>query len=74
MRERGVWGPIETLNDIPLSPVIWTSVATGKIACSRFWPTSWVSGTQPCDGNHLARTANTYTKITAATKSSLTKK
>ena len=30
LRERGSWGPIETLNDIPLSPVIWTSVATGK--------------------------------------------
>ena len=32
LRERGTWGPIETLNDIPLSPVIWTSVATGKTA------------------------------------------
>jgi tetratricopeptide (TPR) repeat protein/predicted AlkP superfamily pyrophosphatase or phosphodiesterase len=30
--ERGSWGPIETLADIPLSPVIWTSVATGKTA------------------------------------------
>ena len=30
LRERGVWGPIETLRDVPLSPVIWTSVATGK--------------------------------------------
>ena len=30
LRERGVSGPIETLNDIALSPVIWTSVATGK--------------------------------------------
>ncbi|MCP4204902.1 MAG: hypothetical protein GY769_23585, partial [bacterium] len=30
LRERGTWGPIETLNDVPLSPVIWTSVATGK--------------------------------------------
>ena len=32
LRERGVWGPIETLSDIALSPVIWTSVATGKTA------------------------------------------
>jgi tetratricopeptide (TPR) repeat protein/predicted AlkP superfamily phosphohydrolase/phosphomutase len=30
--ERGASGPIETLSDIPLSPVIWTSVATGKTA------------------------------------------
>lgn len=30
LRERGAWGEIETLSDIPLSPVIWTSVATGK--------------------------------------------
>ena len=30
LRERGSWGPLETLNDIPLSPVIWTSIATGK--------------------------------------------
>ncbi|MFQ5473958.1 MAG: alkaline phosphatase family protein, partial [Dehalococcoidia bacterium] len=28
LREQGVWGELETLNDIPLSPVIWTSVAT----------------------------------------------
>jgi tetratricopeptide (TPR) repeat protein len=32
LRERGMWGRIETLNDIALSPVIWTSVATGKTA------------------------------------------
>ena len=30
LRERGAWGPIQTLVDFPLSPVIWTSVATGK--------------------------------------------
>ncbi|HXV65408.1 MAG TPA: tetratricopeptide repeat protein [Vicinamibacteria bacterium] len=32
LRDRGVWGEIETLHDIPLSPVIWTSVATAKKA------------------------------------------
>ena len=32
LRERGVSGPIETLREMPLSPVIWTSVATGKRA------------------------------------------
>ena len=32
LRSRGVRGQIETLHDIPLSPVIWTSVATGKTA------------------------------------------
>ncbi len=30
LRERGTSGPIQTLTDYPLSPVIWTSVATGK--------------------------------------------
>ena len=30
LRERGSSGPIQTLVDFPLSPVIWTSVATGK--------------------------------------------
>jgi len=30
--EQGVRGPIQTLNDISLSPVIWTSVVTGKTA------------------------------------------
>jgi tetratricopeptide (TPR) repeat protein len=30
LRERGTSGPIQTLTDFPLSPVIWTSVATGK--------------------------------------------
>jgi tetratricopeptide (TPR) repeat protein len=32
LKARGAWGEIETLHDIPLSPVIWTSVATGKTA------------------------------------------
>ncbi len=32
LQQRGAWGRIETLRDIALSPVIWTSVATGKTA------------------------------------------
>jgi tetratricopeptide (TPR) repeat protein len=32
LKARSAWGPIETLHDVPLSPVIWTSVATGKTA------------------------------------------
>ncbi len=32
LRQHGTWGPIATLPSIPLSPVIWTSVATGKSA------------------------------------------
>lgn len=32
LERRGVRGPLETLHDIPLSPVIWTSMATGKTA------------------------------------------
>jgi len=30
LRERGTSGPIQTLVDFPLSPVVWTSVVTGK--------------------------------------------
>ncbi len=30
LRRAGVSGPLRTLDDIPLSPAIWTSVATGK--------------------------------------------
>ncbi len=30
LRQDGVSGPLTTLRDIPLSPVIWTSIATGK--------------------------------------------
>ncbi len=32
LRQHAAWGPIATLPSIPLSPVIWTSVATGKDA------------------------------------------
>jgi Flp pilus assembly protein TadD/predicted AlkP superfamily phosphohydrolase/phosphomutase len=32
LKPRSAWGEIETLRDIALSPVIWTSVATGKTA------------------------------------------
>lgn len=32
LKARSAWGPIQTLHDVPLSPVIWTSVATGKTA------------------------------------------
>jgi tetratricopeptide (TPR) repeat protein len=31
LRERGTWGPIQTLAELPISPVVWTSVATGKV-------------------------------------------
>ena len=30
LKESGAYGPLMTLSDIPLSPVIWTSIATGK--------------------------------------------
>jgi tetratricopeptide (TPR) repeat protein/predicted AlkP superfamily phosphohydrolase/phosphomutase len=30
LRERGTSGPIQTLAELPISPVVWTSVATGK--------------------------------------------
>ena len=50
LRERGVWGPIETLNDIALSPVIWTSVATGKTAAKH--GITWFMVDQP-DGTRV---------------------
>jgi tetratricopeptide (TPR) repeat protein len=31
LRERGSWGPVQTLAELPISPVVWTSVATGKV-------------------------------------------
>ena len=31
LRKEGSWGDLMTLNDLPLSPVIWTSIATGKV-------------------------------------------
>ncbi len=50
LRERGVWGPIETLSDIALSPVIWTSVATGKTASKH--GIAWFMVDQP-DGTRV---------------------
>lgn len=32
LRDLGTSGPIRTLTDIPLSPVVWTSIATGRTA------------------------------------------
>jgi tetratricopeptide (TPR) repeat protein/predicted AlkP superfamily phosphohydrolase/phosphomutase len=31
LRELGTSGPIQTLAELPISPVVWTSVATGKV-------------------------------------------
>jgi tetratricopeptide (TPR) repeat protein/predicted AlkP superfamily phosphohydrolase/phosphomutase len=50
LRQRGVSGPIETLSDIALSPVIWTSVATGKTAAKH--GISWFLVDQP-DGTRV---------------------
>jgi tetratricopeptide (TPR) repeat protein len=50
LREQGAWGEIETLPDIPLSPVIWTSVATGKTATKH--GISWFMVDQP-DGTRV---------------------
>ena len=60
LRERGTWGPIETLSDIPLSPVIWTSVATGKTAAKH--GISWFMVDRP-DGTRVpVRSHNRKTK------------
>ncbi len=50
LRERGVRGSIETLSDIALSPVIWTSVASGKTAAKH--GISWFMVDQP-DGTRV---------------------
>ena len=50
LRERGISGPIETLSDIALSPVIWTSVATGKTAAEH--GITWFLVDQP-DGTRV---------------------
>ncbi|MCP4200834.1 MAG: tetratricopeptide repeat protein, partial [bacterium] len=60
LRERGTWGPIETLNDVPLSPVIWTSVATGKTPAKH--GVTWFMVDQP-DGTRVpVRSFNRKTK------------
>ncbi len=60
LRKRGTWGPIETLRDIPLSPVIWTSVATGKTAAKH--GVTWFMVDQP-DGTRVpVRSHNRKTK------------
>src|SRR5262245_64631076 len=60
LRERGVSGPIETLSDIALSPVIWTSVATGKTAAKH--GISWFMVDQP-DGTRVpVRSTNRKTE------------
>ena len=52
LRRQGVWGKIATLPDIPLSPVIWTSVATGKTGAKH--GVAWFMVGRP-DGIHIER-------------------
>jgi tetratricopeptide (TPR) repeat protein len=60
LRERGVSGPLETLNDIALSPVIWTSMATGKTAAKH--GITWFMVDQP-DGTRVpVRSTNRKTE------------
>jgi len=48
LRARGVSGPVRTVADLPISPVIWTTVATGKTAAQH--GISWFLVDQP-DGS-----------------------
>ena len=60
LRRQGVWGKIATLTDIPLSPVIWTSVATGKTAAKH--GVAWFMVDRP-DGTRVpVRSYNRKTK------------
>jgi tetratricopeptide (TPR) repeat protein len=59
-KARAAWGEIETLTDIPLSPVIWTSAATGKTAAKH--GISWFMIDRP-DGSRVpVRSVNRKTK------------
>lgn len=53
---RGVRGEIATLSDIPLSPVIWTSVATGKSAAKH--GVTWFLVDQPDGSRAPVRSTN----------------
>lgn len=59
LREQGAWGPLETLTDIPLSPVIWTSIATGKTAAKH--GITWFMVDRP-DGRVPVRSHNRKVK------------
>jgi tetratricopeptide (TPR) repeat protein len=50
LKREGVWGEIETLEEMPLSPVIWTSIATGKSAAKH--GISWFMVDRP-DGTRV---------------------
>jgi len=50
LRERGVSGPIQTLAELPISPVVWTSVATGKVPSKH--GVTWFLVDQP-DGSRV---------------------
>jgi tetratricopeptide (TPR) repeat protein len=50
LRERGTWGPIQTLAELPISPVVWTSVATGKVPAKH--GVTWFLVDQP-DGSRV---------------------
>lgn len=54
--QRGVRGEIRTLSDIPLSPVIWTSVATGKSAAKH--GVTWFLVDQPDGTRAPVRSTN----------------
>lgn len=60
LKERGAWGEIDTLTDIPLSPVIWTSVATGMSPAKH--GVTWFMVDQP-DGTRVpVRSSNRKTE------------
>jgi len=50
LRERGTRGPIQTLAELPISPVVWTSVATGKVPAKH--GVTWFLVDQP-DGTRV---------------------
>lgn len=72
LRARGAWGELATLTDIPLSPVVWTSVATGKVPAKH--GVTWFLVDQPDGTRTPVRSTNRRTEAlwTIADRAGLT--
>ncbi len=60
LKSMGSWGDLQTLSDIPLSPVVWTSVATGKVPAKH--GVTWFLVDQPDGTRTPVRSTNRKTE------------
>lgn len=60
LKAMGAWGDLDTLTDIPLSPVVWTSVATGKVPAKH--GVTWFLVDQPDGTRTPVRSTNRKTE------------